>query len=196
MNSRLAKHLYDYRQQIDVFSYLIRIDMTKRSRKNSDGLPSIVRYMQNGHRCVEPYEYVYKSFTKARWIGKTVLAVCASEFVAHDEAYYAEAISNGHITINGNPVGLEYVFRDNDAFHHKAICTENAVCGEPIDILIETDSYLVVAKPSSIPVHACGGYRVNTLVSILSESRVSSNRQIDVWGGYLGKNGRGDANNH
>ncbi len=35
------------------------------------------------------------------------------------------------------------------------------------EILKETDDYLIVNKPSSIPVHPCGNFQFNTLQEIL-----------------------------
>jgi 23S rRNA-/tRNA-specific pseudouridylate synthase len=46
---------------------------------------------------------------------------------------------------------------------------EIPVVGDPIEIVAETDDYLAVNKPCSIPMHPCGKYRYNSLVIILTK---------------------------
>lgn len=43
------------------------------------------------------------------------------------------------------------------------------VTADNIQILVNTDSVLVVNKPSSIPIHPCGRYRHNSLIYILAK---------------------------
>ena len=50
---------------------------------------------------------------------------------------------------------------------HKTVREETPVLAEQPVILKETKEYLVVNKPSSMPVHSCGNFRHNTLMSIL-----------------------------
>ena len=139
-------------------------------QKTSEGPSEFARYTKNGFRWVEPYEYEFKAFAKERWVGKKLIDVCVNEFVAFDAAYYSEAISTGIITINGLPTRADHVFKHNDVLRHLSRCVENPVSGEEISTLFENDELLIVSKPASIPVHACGGYRVNTLVALLDNT--------------------------
>ena len=117
---------------------------------------------------MQPYGFEFTAFAKGRWVGRTVLQVCSSEFLAYSKEYYQEAIREGRVRVNQELVDPDYIFRNNDLFTHIAECVENPVSGDPIEVIFESPKLLVVNKPSSIPVHACGGYRVNTLVSILA----------------------------
>ena len=137
-------------------------------------LTSLVRTVRDGLRWVDEYEYEFNSFVKGRWVHRLLLEVCQKEFIAQTPEYYRSAIENGRILINGKPVTVEHVLDHNDRFTHRAVCKENPVSGDPITMIHETDKILVVSKPASIPIHACGGYRVNSLTSILQFERGDS----------------------
>jgi len=130
-----------------------------------------VRTVKDGLRWVEQYEYEFRSYAKGRWVHRLLLEVCQKEFIAQNADYYKTAIENGRIKINNNTVTTDYVFNNNDLFTHRAECCENPVSAEPIRVVFEDDKIIAVCKPSSIPIHACGGYRVNTLTSILQFDR-------------------------
>jgi tRNA pseudouridine synthase 8/2,5-diamino-6-(5-phospho-D-ribitylamino)-pyrimidin-4(3H)-one deaminase len=55
----------------------------------------------------------------------------------------------------------------NDKIEHKAEKKEPGVFDYKLDIIFEDDNYLVINKPPSIPVHVCGNYLYNTIISIL-----------------------------
>lgn len=44
---------------------------------------------------MKPYYSKFYGNAKGRWMGRTVLDVCVSEFAANPPAYYEEAIKNG-----------------------------------------------------------------------------------------------------
>lgn len=52
---------------------------------------------------------------------------------------------------------------------------ELPVTGEKINIIADTDDYVVINKPSSIPVHPCGRYRHNTITFILGREHKMEN---------------------
>ena len=40
---------------------------------------------------------------------------------------------------------------------------------EPLEIVEDNESFVVVNKPSSIPIHPCGRYRYNSIIYILAK---------------------------
>jgi len=104
-------------------------------------------------------------------VGKTIIEICGREFVAQTKEYYENAIKDGRVTINHKKVGLDHILDHNELLCHKAVCQENPVSANGIEVVFENLDVLVVNKPPSIPVHACGGYRQNTLVAILASER-------------------------
>ena len=153
-----------------------RLRTTRRpeSAPKNNYLTPIVRETRDGLRYIDQYEYEFNAFAKGRWINRSLLEVCTQEFIAHTPEYYTCAIEEGRITVNTQKVSVDYVLDHNDLVSHKAVCHENPVSAEPIATVFESDAILAVSKPSSIPVHPCGGYRLNTLVSILQHERGDS----------------------
>ena len=45
-------------------------------------------FFNKGMRYVNPYDYKFQTFTKGRWIGRSILEVFQSEFKAYSAEYY------------------------------------------------------------------------------------------------------------
>ena len=76
---------------------------------------------------------------------------------------------SGKVTVNDKIVAPDYLIKNTDhiaSFVHRH---ENPVLISKIDIVKETEDTLAINKPSSIPVHPTGKYRLNTVLAILSK---------------------------
>lgn len=71
--------------------------------------------------------------------------------------------------MNGNKVEPEYILQHNDLLANLVHRHEVPVSNAPITIIESNDDFLVINKPSSIPVHPCGRYRHNTVAFILAK---------------------------
>jgi len=132
--------------------------------------PQEVTYrVEQGLRHVEPYNFDFTTFAKKRWVGKGILEVFVQEFVAYSEAYYRGAIEDGRVTVDGCRVPICHILQDGEKIVHRAVlCRENPVLDRgPIRVVAETGGLLVIDKPSSLPIHACGAYRFNSLIPLL-----------------------------
>eukprot|EP00397_Hematodinium_sp_SG-2012_P043794 GEMP01048767.1.p1 GENE.GEMP01048767.1~~GEMP01048767.1.p1 ORF type:complete len:358 (+),score=50.60 GEMP01048767.1:29-1102(+) len=132
------------------------LDYTNVKFRRKDGLLS-----------VDPYPYVFETFVKQRWLGKSLLDVYTREFLGKDREYYINAINEELIMVNREGVSTDYILKDSDLISHVTVCTENPVLDERLQVIADTDDLLVISKPSSIPIHACGVYRYLTVVSLL-----------------------------
>lgn len=126
---------------------------------------------EDGYRLVKPYVYEFHTYAKQRWLGRELLSMFSEEFGANTPEYYRMAIRSGRITVNGKIVVPETIVRDRDYILHVAHRHEPPVLGQEIKIVYEDDDMLVVDKPPSMPTHACGAYRHNSLHSILCQLR-------------------------
>lgn len=136
-------------------------------------------------RRIEPYPYTFRSFAKARWVGRSILDVYCSEFGSYPENYYRQAIQQGRITVGADKrshphtsrwVTCEYVVQRTDVLHHTVHRHEPAVAvtiphAPYVTIVGETDDILAVDKPCTMPVHPCGGYHQNSLLPLLKTHR-------------------------
>jgi 23S rRNA-/tRNA-specific pseudouridylate synthase len=120
-------------------------------------------YYRNGLRFVKSYYHEFTCFTKARWVGKSLIEVYSTEFKAYSKDYYEKTIENGKIHINGNRVGLNYNLKDGDKIIHEVLRIETPVLEEMPIVMFENDDFLAVNKPSSMTVHPCGNFCYNTL---------------------------------
>lgn len=93
--------------------------------------------------------------------------VYSTEFGAYSKEYYKDAIDNGMIRVNGNKVSCEYLLKNGDRITHTVHRHEPPVPYYPVSIIGSNQDVFAVNKPSSIPVHACGAFRYNTLEMII-----------------------------
>ena len=101
-----------------------------------------------------------------------MLEIYAKEFKAFSREYYESAmlfwkegqrVGNGKITVNGKQVDLSYTIKDGDHIIHETVREETPVIATSPEVLLDAKEYLIVNKPSSVPVHACGNFKLNTL---------------------------------
>ncbi|KAL3929837.1 MAG: hypothetical protein SGBAC_012037, partial [Bacillariaceae sp.] len=123
-------------------------------------------------RTVEPYPYTFSTFAKARWLGRTVLDVYATEFGSYPKSYYESAIEQGRILISDQKVDTSFVIKGGDILTHTVHRHEPAVAVYSKDIpyvpiVQDTPDVLVVDKPGTLPIHPCGGYHVQSLMNLL-----------------------------
>ncbi|XP_078699317.1 pseudouridylate synthase RPUSD2-like [Branchiostoma floridae x Branchiostoma belcheri] len=126
-------------------------------------------YIENGLRKVRPYFFTFEAFAKGRWLGRTVMDIFSSEFRAHPPEHYEKAIKMGRLLLNGEPVKLDTVLKDNDFMQNTVHRHEPPVVADPVEIVEETDDLVVINKPVSMPVHPCGGYRHNSVIFVLGK---------------------------
>lgn len=132
---------------------------------------------------VKPHHFTYRTFVKERWNGKTILSVFQKEFRDRASCYYEDAVSNGHILVNGSPCSTFTILAMNDIIEHRIHRHEPAIpYFGPIKWFsanlstknensqlndINLDHLVLVDKPSGIPVHPTGRYFHNTITEIL-----------------------------
>jgi len=76
-------------------------------------------------------------------------------------------VQAGLLTINGRPVSSDAVVHGGDVVCHTLHRHEPPVSAAAVAVLHSDASVLVVDKPPSIAIHACGKYMHNTLLGIL-----------------------------
>ena len=73
--------------------------------------------------------------------------------------------------VNSQKVGPHYVLKNGDLISHTTHRHEPPVTAEPIRVIHEDDTMIVINKPSGVPVHPAGRYNYNSIVEILKAER-------------------------
>ncbi|XP_005109891.1 RNA pseudouridylate synthase domain-containing protein 2 [Aplysia californica] len=126
-------------------------------------------YFENGLRKVYPYQYVFATYAKGRWVKRQLQEVLAKEFGYDHPDELKQAFEGGRIHVNNQRVSVDHVVQDCDYISHRTHRHENPVTAARIEVIEDTENLLVVNKPSSIPCHPCGRYRFNSIVFILGK---------------------------
>jgi 23S rRNA-/tRNA-specific pseudouridylate synthase len=129
-------------------------------------------------RVIKPYPFTFATFAKARWVGRSIIDVYFKEFGSYPKSYYESAIGEGRILVSGTKVTCEYKVKGGDELSHVvhrhepavSICEGDVATGdsEMIKVVHNDENIIVVDKPSTLPVHPCGGYNFNSLFHILA----------------------------
>ena len=95
--------------------------MSKQRSKEQQQLVEYNTVLVDGRhiRHVQPYIQAFNTFAKGRWIGREIIEVLTREFGGHPEAYWRNAVSQGHVLVNGKVVSGEYRFKNSDSFLHR-----------------------------------------------------------------------------
>ncbi|KAF6771523.1 hypothetical protein AHF37_10540 [Paragonimus kellicotti] len=113
-------------------------------------------YFENGFRKVYPYHFVFKSYAKRRWLGRSICDVLLEEFNFPSQNVIPDRCLSGDLKVNDLPITPNYILQDSDLISHKVHRHELPVLNTPIKFVYEDDDVLVLSKPASIPVHPCG----------------------------------------
>jgi len=133
-------------------------------------------YFENGLRKVKPYFYTFDTFAKGRWLGRSLRDIYSKEFRLYSIDCYEQAAKCGNFLVNLEKINsLDYIVKNNDLISSKVHRHEGPVTASKIDVLVDNDKYLVVNKPSGMPIHPCSRYRDNTLVYILAKENKLKN---------------------
>ena len=109
----------------------------------------------------------YFGARKGRWVGSKLIDVFRNEFRGESEGTLLKRFAAGHIRINGNAVKEDYVLKNNDFLEGKVHRHELPVKADKLETIFEDESFFVINKPASIPVHPAGRFRYNTIMFIL-----------------------------
>jgi len=71
------------------------------------------------------------------------------------------------ILVNNKPVTVDTKLKNNDSIVHSIHRHELPVVDVDFEFLFCSKRFIVLNKPSSIPVHPCGRYRKNSITHIL-----------------------------
>lgn len=109
-------------------------------------------YFENGLRKVYPYLFYWNTTAKERWFGRTLFNVYSQEFArAIMNQPLEKLILTGKIKVNNQTKPLDYVIKNGDMISHSKHRHEIPVLGVKLKVVHEDDDYLVIDKPSSIP---------------------------------------------
>ena len=122
--------------------------------------------------------FSYKLWVKGRWVNNKIIDVLSNEFCQYSKEYFKKAIEDLNILVNDEKTHPDYIIKKGDFLEHKTIRNENPIINTKLEILFEDNNFLVVDKPSSWPVHVCGGYQFNTLHRILMDEYDRKNIKI------------------
>lgn len=136
--------------------------------KNSDKYEGDYYFdLKSGMRLVYPYDFVYRTNVKRRWVGEKINSIYKDEFRAYEYEHVVRKFERGDITVNGEKVTMERIVKDGDVIASRVHRHEHPILATPIKIVHEDDQMLVLNKPSSVPIHPCGKYRLNSILALL-----------------------------
>lgn len=115
-------------------------------------------------RFFEPYDFTFSTVAKGRWYNRKLIDVFSEEFKRVPRATLEDRINQGKILVNGKQISLDYVIQQHDKILHTAPRIESPTYNVDPHVIGETDEYIAIYKPPSLPIHATGGYFYNSLI--------------------------------
>ncbi|MEX0608071.1 MAG: RluA family pseudouridine synthase [Balneolaceae bacterium] len=120
-------------------------------------------------RIIAPYSITHRFKVKPEFDGKSILELMSTRFPFKASAVWEKKIESGNIGVNGKEVPHDKLLDLGDeVYHHNPNVVEPSVPDE-VEILEQTEDYLIVYKPAPLPMHPGGRYNKNSLTYILEE---------------------------
>lgn len=127
-------------------------------------------------RLVEPYPITHRFAVESEFVGKTLLELMCTKFPFRPEEEWKLRIDDGRVYRDQEPGSSDQGLSLGEIiFHHNPKVVEPSVPDE-VEVLLETEEYLIVFKPAPLPMHPGGRYNKNTLTEILRDSGYSNLR--------------------
>jgi hypothetical protein len=124
-------------------------------------IPKYIVY--KGLRYYDPYYFVYKTFCKFRWLGKSVDEILTKEFKTKN------FLTSGRVAINGTSVLPGYQLKPNDLITHLVHRHEHPTTNRALEFITFTSKLIVINKPPSLPVHPAGRFNYGSVTLRLKE---------------------------
>ncbi len=116
-----------------------------------------------------PYENRRPMTVPQRCHGLSVWHLITELHPHADPAQWHEAIAHGRLQRGGCPVTAETVVAAGERIENVIPSTVEPDVNANIEILHEDEMLIVVNKPAPLPMHPCGRFNRNTLISILDQ---------------------------
>lgn len=136
-------------------------------------------------RFIKPYKFTFRCIAKGRWEGRLLVDVFTQEFKHWQREQILKRIHDSDIVVNGKSIGVDYKIKEHDVIEHTITRIETPIYNLPITKIGENDNFIAFLKPSSIPVHATGGYFYNSMVKLIDKRYYPIHRLDKVTSGII-----------
>lgn len=120
-------------------------------------------------RISEPYSITRIIRVKQSYSGWSLLRFFSERFPWRDANHWEEKILKGSIRVEEERVTPGFILQTGHVIHHDSEGVTEPSVPDQVDIIQESEDWVVVSKPAPLPVHAGGRYFRNTLLAILEE---------------------------
>lgn len=134
---------------------------------SSTGLFQDKKQLSRNARLVKPYPITHRFTVEPEFTGKTLLELMCTKFPFRLEKEWKSRIDDGRVYREEETGSV--LSPGEVVFHHNPKVVEPTVPDE-VEVLVETEEYLIVFKPAPLPMHPGGRYNKNTLTEILKDS--------------------------
>lgn len=120
-------------------------------------------------RIREPYSITRIIRVKQAYSGWSLLRFFSERFPWKDANHWEEKIRRGDIRVEEEHVGPDFILQTGHVIQHDSEGVTEPSVPDQVDMIQESEDWVVVSKPAPLPVHAGGRYFRNTLLAILEE---------------------------
>ena len=108
---------------------------------------------------------VFKLSVKKKFDGFSLLELYTQSFPHVDRNFWLQKIESGNIQVDQKPGKVDQILRAGQITQHSVPARPEPEVNWEIKLLLATQDYWVLSKPSPLPVHAGGRYLYNTLTA-------------------------------
>lgn len=117
---------------------------------------------------------IFKSQVASNYDGITILEYLAQKFTYYSETEWIKQIQEKRIRINGNYTVIDSIVKNGNTLEFEIEDFIEPEVNRDFSIVYEDENLLAINKPSNLPVHPAGRYKMNNLQSILEEKGMNN----------------------
>lgn len=114
-----------------------------------------------------PAAIVYRLPVKQRFHQKNIIDFYCESMPGIPKEIWIEKIKTGNITMNNEPVTIDTLVKAGAITQHSSEPQTEPEVSSQIKLIHYEPDFLVINKPAPLPMHPCGRFAKNSLISIL-----------------------------
>ncbi len=117
-----------------------------------------------------PENLVFKLSVKLRFDDVTILDMYSTLFPHQSREIWKSKIVDGLVTVNNEKVSPDFILKAGWITQNRVENRTEPDINSNIQLVFENDDFIVINKPSPLPIHPAGRYNRNSLTKILEKA--------------------------
>jgi RluA family pseudouridine synthase len=114
-----------------------------------------------------PLPIVYRLSVKQKFNGLTIVDFYCRAIPSVPKQQWIQKVNSGNMTVDGKTIDSNFIVKTGQVTRHSTEPRAEPEVNTNIKLVYEDEYFIVIDKPSPLPMHPCGRFSKNSLIEIL-----------------------------